>query len=102
MKMQLNQLHYQIDISSSKSYLDESSQKFESILDINIMTQLEYSISKFWLNLNTWFQNSDSNWVLMSWELDSISMTWLDAISLIIQRCKLMKYKESASNFNEF
>ncbi len=71
-------LHYQIDISSSKSYLDESSREFKSILDINIVTQLKYLISKFCLDSNTWFQNSDS-----SWELDSISMIQLDAISLL-------------------
>ncbi len=76
-------LHYQINISSSKSYFNESSWKFKSILNINIMTWLEYLISKFWLNLNTWFQNSDSNQVLTSQELDSISMTQLNAISLV-------------------
>ncbi len=76
-------MHYQINISSSKSYLGESSWEFKSILDINIVTQLEYSISKFWLNLNTWFQNSDLNQVLTSRELDLISMIQLDAISLI-------------------
>jgi len=42
-------------------------------------------ILKFWLNLNTWFQNSDSNQVLMSRELDLISMIRLDAINLLIQ-----------------
>ncbi len=46
------------------------------------MTRFKYSISKFWFNLNTRFQNSDSNRVLTSRELDSTSMTQLDAVSL--------------------
>ncbi len=35
--------------------------------------------------MNTQVKNSDLNQVLMSWELDSISMTWLNAISLILK-----------------
>ncbi len=96
-------MHYQIDISSSKSYLDESNQEFESILDINIMTQLEYSISKFWFDLNTRFQNSDLNRVLTSRELDSISMTWLDAISLQIDlKTSTFSILFTRSNLNIF
>ena len=81
-------MHYQIDISSSKSYLDGSNREFESILNINIVTRLKYSIPKFWLDSNTRFQNPDSNWVLTSRKLDSTSMTRLDAISL---HMKLLK-----------
>ena len=30
--------------------------------DINLLTRLKYLISIFWLDLNTWFQHSDSIW----------------------------------------
>ncbi len=64
------------------SCLDELSWEFKSILDFNILTQLKYSIQTSWLNLNTWFQNSDLNWVLMSWKPDLISITQFNVISL--------------------
>ncbi len=64
------------------SCLDESSREFKSILSFNTLTQLEYLIQTSWLNLNTRFQNSDSNQVLTSWKFNSISMTQLDVISL--------------------
>ncbi len=63
--------------------LDKLNQKFKSILDFNTLTQLKYSVQTSWLNSNTQFQNSDSNQVLMSWELDLISMIQLDVISLV-------------------
>ncbi len=34
----------------------------KSSFDINLLTQLKYSVSIFWLNLNTRFQHSDSIW----------------------------------------
>jgi len=34
----------------------------KSSFDINLLIWLEYSISIFWLNLNTQFQHSDSTW----------------------------------------
>ncbi len=43
------------------SYLDEFSWEFKSILDFNTLTQLKYSVQTSWLDLNTWFQNSDLN-----------------------------------------
>ncbi len=77
-------------VSSSKSYFDELSQEFKLILNIKILTQLEYSISKFWLesSLNeskirlelddsTWRDQSKLDWSsswVSSWhfEFDSI------------------------------
>ena len=66
----MNKLFTTIYLSSC---LDELNRKFKSILDFNISTQLKYLIQTSWLNLNTRFQNSDSNQVLMSWKLD---LTW--------------------------
>ena len=57
-------------------------ENFESILDLNLLTQLKYSSQIFWLDLNTWVKNSDSNQVLTSRVLDLNLSTWLDAISL--------------------
>ncbi len=34
----------------------------ESSFNINLLTRLEYSISIFWLDSNTWFQHSDLIW----------------------------------------
>ncbi len=34
----------------------------KSSFNINLLTQLEYSISIFWFNSNTWFQHSNSVW----------------------------------------
>jgi len=65
--------------------LDESNRKFKSILNFNTLTQLKYLIQTSWFNLNTRFQNSDSNQVLTSRELDSISMIQLDVISLVVE-----------------
>ena len=70
--------------------LDESNREFKSILDFNILTQLKYLIQTSWLNLNTWFQNFDSNWVLTSRELDLISIIRLDVISLIFTYILMM------------
>ncbi len=42
-------------VNSSKSYFNELNQKFESILDINIMTQLKNLILTSWFDLNIWF-----------------------------------------------
>ncbi len=83
-------LHYlvalsdiQIDISSTLLHvLTSRIENFESILDLNLLTQLKYSSRIFWLDLNTWVKNSDSNQVLTSRVLDSNLSTWLDAISL--------------------
>jgi hypothetical protein len=55
---------------------------FKSILNFILLTQLNYLNRTFQLNLNTQIKNSDSNRVLMSWKLDSILMTQLNAISL--------------------
>jgi len=58
-------------------------ENFKSILDFNSLTRLEYSSRTSQLNSNTQVKNSDLNWVLTSRKLDSISMTRLNAISLI-------------------
>ncbi len=50
-------------------------ENFESILDFNFLT---------WLKYLSWISQLDLNQVLMSQELDSISMIQLDAISLIL------------------
>ena len=55
----------------------------ESSFNINLLTQLEYSISIFWLNLNTWFQHSDSIWY-WSW-VD----TWFEFSTRIIKKSKM-------------
>ncbi len=57
-------------------------ENFESILDFNSLTRLEYSDWTSQLNLNTQIKNFDSNRVLTSRELDLTSMIRLDAISL--------------------
>ncbi len=83
-------LHYlvalsdiQINISSTLLHVLTSwIENFESILDLNLLTQLKYSSQIFWLDLNTWVKNSDSNQVLTSRVLDLNLSTWLDAISL--------------------
>ncbi len=63
-------------------------ENFKSILDLNLLTQLEYLSWIFWLNLNTWVKNSDLNRVLTSWKLNSISMTRLNVISLNTNKLK--------------
>jgi len=55
---------------------------FKSILDLNLLTQLEYLSWIFWLDSNTWIKNSDSNWILTSWVLDLNLSTRLNVISL--------------------
>jgi len=83
-------LHYsvalsdiQINISSTSLHvLTNQVENFKSILNLNLLTQLKYSSRIFWLDLNTQVKNSDSNQVLMSRELDLISMIQLNAISL--------------------
>ncbi len=85
-------------------------ENFKSILDFNSLTRLKYLSWTSWLDLNTWVKNSDLNQVLISRELDSISMTWLDAISLIIKEylnkklfilCIMNIYDNDIININE-
>ncbi len=74
-----------INISSTSLHvLTNRIENFKSILDFNSLIQLNYLSQIFWFNLNTEVKNSDLNQVLTSWELDSILMTQLNAISLIL------------------
>ena len=76
---------FKINISSTSLHvLTNRIENFKSILDFNSLIQLNYLSQIFWFNLNTEVKNSDLNQVLTSWELDSILMTQLNAISLIL------------------
>ena len=71
-------------------------ENFELILDFNSLSQLKYLSWTSQLNSNIWVKNSDSNRVLMSRELDSISMTQLVMISLS-KICYHVKMKRQLS-----
>jgi len=76
----------QINISSTSLHvLTSRVENFKLILDLNLLTWLEYSSQIFWLNSNTQVKNSDLNRVLTSRVLDLNSSIWFDAISLCIK-----------------
>ena len=52
--------------------------------DINLLTWLEYSISIFWFNSNTWFQHSNSIWY------QSQVNTWFKFSTQLIKKSKIM------------
>ncbi len=61
----------QINISSTSLHvLTNQVENFKLILDLNLLTWLEYLSWIFWLDSNTWVKNSDSNRVLMNQVLD--------------------------------
>jgi len=62
-------------------------ENFELILDFNSLTRLKYLSWTSQFDSNIQVKNSYLNQVLTSRELDSILMTWLDVISLVMKYC---------------
>ncbi len=85
-------LHYSVALSDTQINISSTSlhvlmswiENFKSILDLNLLTRLEYLSWIFWLNSNTQIKNSDSNQVLTNRVLNLNSSIQLDAISLVI------------------
>ena len=71
-------LHYSVALSDTQINISSTSlhvlmsriENFKSILDLNLLTRLEYLSWIFWLDSNTQVKNSDSNQVLTSQVLD--------------------------------
>ncbi len=64
--------------------------------DINLLTRLKYSISIFWLNLNTWFQHSDSIWYRFQVN------TWFEFSTQLVKKSNMMSRELNIEIFPVF
>jgi len=64
--------------------------------NINLLTQLKYSVSIFWLNLNTRFQHSDLIWY-WSW-----INTWFEFSTQLVKKSKMTSKELNIEIFSIF